>query len=816
MNPPVDRGHADYEAQGRVDFWRVYLEHHAAVEAASVEVARADPRFGPIVAAVPEEEMARQSAEGLERLRRAFEANEWDAYEAHLRTQGEAYAAIGVDFAAWHRLIRVAERELTMKLVAQHAGDPARLTRALDAMQAFFARAVTVLHDAFLTRSLAERERIESALRISDMRFRRLAESGLLGVMVCDLHGNISEANETFLEIVGHTRAELEAGEVRWGEMTPPEWEAADLAAIEELEAHGIASPFEKEYFRGDGGRVPVLLCVAMLEAPECICLVLDITQRRQLESVRERARKLELENRRVQEASQLKSEFLANMSHELRTPLNAIIGFAELLHDGAVPPEAPEHREFLGDILTSGRHLLALINDVLDLSKVEAGKLELFPERVALEPLIGEVVSILRTTAANRGVRVQIDVDPALESVELDPSRAKQVLYNYLSNALKFGREDGRVTVRAHAETEDVFRLEVEDDGMGISAADRGRLFVEFQQLDGGASKHHEGTGLGLALTRRLVEAMGGSVGVDSEPGEGSTFFAVLPRRAAKGHALPEPRIFEPAPGAPRILVVEDDARDQTRIAGALTEAGYGVETVSTAAQALARCRETDFAAITLDLLLPDRTGLEVLQAIRAGGRNRDVPVIVITVVTEHGVIGGFAVQDVLPKPVDAGRLVEALDRAGVSTGSGEVWVVDDDAAALAQMTRSLDELGYPHRALDDARHALEALSSTRPAAIVLDLVMPELDGFAFLEQLRMRPEHRRLPVLVWTAKDLSADERARLTEAAQGIVPKTGDLGRGVVEALSSLVPPPPAAPPSAAPPSAAPPSASTKESP
>ena len=285
-----------------------------------------------------------------------------------------------------------------MKLVAQHAGDPARLTRALDAMQAFFARAVTVLHDAFLTRSLAERERIESALRISDMRFRRLAESGLLGVMVCDLHGNISEANETFLEIVGHTRAELEAGEVRWGEMTPPEWEAADLAAIEELEAHGIASPFEKEYFRGDGGRVPVLLCVAMLEAPECICLVLDITQRRQLESVRERARKLELENRRVQEASQLKSEFLANMSHELRTPLNAIIGFAELLHDGAVPPEAPEHREFLGDILTSGRHLLALINDVLDLSKVEAGKLELFPERVALEPLIGEVVSIFFT----------------------------------------------------------------------------------------------------------------------------------------------------------------------------------------------------------------------------------------------------------------------------------------------------------------------------------------------------------------------------------------------------------------------------------
>lgn len=772
--------------QAQADFWGVYDRHHAAVEAASLEVARTDPGFGPIVAGLPPEELVRSSVAGKERLRRAFEEGEWEPYEAALREQGETYAAVGVGFESWYRMIRAAERELTARLVETYAAEPTRLAGALDAMQGFFGRAIGVLHESYLVRS-------EAALRLSDMRFRRLAESGLFGVMVSDFHGDIKEANDTFLEMIGYTRAELEAGDVRWLEMTPPEYAAADASAIAQLTEHGFASPFEKEYVRKDGTRLPILLCIATLEAPDCICLVLDVTQRRQLEAVRERARRLELENRRVQEASQLKSEFLANMSHELRTPLNAIIGFAELLHDGAVPHDAPEHQEFLGDILTSGRHLLALINDVLDLSKVEAGKLELYPEPVALEALVGEVVSILRATAATREVQIEVEIDPTLDEVVLDPSRLKQVLYNYLSNALKFSRVGGRVQVRAHAQTDEVFRLEVEDEGVGIAEEDLGRLFVEFQQLDGSAAKREQGTGLGLALTRRLVEAQGGSVGVESTLGRGSTFFAVLPRVSRAGAALPEPKVFEPAPGAPRVLVIEDDERDQRRIASALAEAGYGVETVATAAQALARCSERVFDAITLDLLLPDRTGLEVLHAIRAGGPNRDVPVIVITVVTERGVISGFAVQDVLPKPVDGGRLVGALERAGVLAGSDEVMVVDDDPAALTQLGLTLDGLGYAHRTFSDPRAALQEVEARAPSALVLDLVMPDLDGFAFLERLRSRPETQALPVLVWTAKDLSAEERARLADAAQAVVSKGADLGQSVVDALAKLMPPP-----------------------
>jgi len=237
-------------------------------------------------------------------------------------------------------------------------------------------------------------------------------------------------------------------------------------------------------------------------------------------------------ESAEMREASRLKSEFLANMSHELRTPLNAIIGFAELLHDGAVDPSMPEFREFLGDILTSGRHLLQLINDILDLAKVEAGRLELRPEPADLGKILGEVTSTLRTTAAAKQIAMTIEVDPALDDLRLDPSRLKQVVYNFASNALKFTPSGGRVTIRARALEGDRFRLEVEDTGIGIADADLPRLFVQFEQLASGKAKRHQGTGLGLALTKRLVEAHGGTVGVTSAMGKGSTFHADLPRK--------------------------------------------------------------------------------------------------------------------------------------------------------------------------------------------------------------------------------------------------------------------------------------------
>ncbi len=275
---------------------------------------------------------------------------------------------------------------------------------------------------------------------------------------------------------------------------------------------------------RRDGTEFPAEISLSPIETPDGIfatAAIRDITERK---------RQMEEENRRMQEASRLKSEFLANMSHELRTPLNAIIGFSELMYHEKVGPISEEHKEYLGDILTSARHLLQLINDVLDLTKVEAGKMVFRPEILDLAKVTGEVKDILRGLASPKGIQVDVQIDPLLTKVILDGSKFKQVLYNYLSNALKFTPDQGRVTIHLKPLEKTMFRLEVEDTGVGIKREDLHKLFVEFQQLDAGSAKKYAGTGLGLALTKRIVEAQGGKVGVRSEFGKGSVFFAEFP----------------------------------------------------------------------------------------------------------------------------------------------------------------------------------------------------------------------------------------------------------------------------------------------
>jgi signal transduction histidine kinase len=255
-------------------------------------------------------------------------------------------------------------------------------------------------------------------------------------------------------------------------------------------------------------------------------------------EALREREQlvlEVQQQNRRVEEASRLKSEFLANMSHELRTPLNGIIGFSELMYDGKAGPLSAVHRDYLGDVLSSAHHLHELINDVLDLSKVESGRMEFHPQPVELIALLRDAHDILRAVAAKKKISVSLSVDPAVRDVVIDAQRFKQVLFNYLSNALKFTPEHGRVELRVLPEGAAWFRLEVEDTGIGVPPEDLPRLFVEFQQLDASRAKRYAGTGLGLALTRRIVEAQGGQVSVRSVRGKGSVFSARLPR-----HPLP------------------------------------------------------------------------------------------------------------------------------------------------------------------------------------------------------------------------------------------------------------------------------------
>lgn len=350
---------------------------------------------------------------------------------------------------------------------------------------------------------------------------------------ISDLENYIHRLNPAWEQLLGFSGREL-CGKP-WVELVHPEDRPRALAAAA---GFGLGKPVHRLALRflTSLGNCRWLLFSATpsLSHGLVFAAASDITERKLLEEqLRGQNLALEEQNRQLQEASRMKSEFLANMSHELRSPLNGIIGFAELLHDGKLGALPAGAQDYLGRILKSSHHLLQLINGVLDLSKIEAGRLELYPEPVELGGLIAEVVSVQSALAAQKKICLSTELDPRGDRAVIDASRFKQVLYNYLSNALKFTAEGGRVTVRLQKENVDEVRLEVSDTGIGIASQDISRLFTEFQQLDSSASKRYQGTGLGLALTKRIVEAQGGRVGVRSVAGEGSTFFAVLPQVA-------------------------------------------------------------------------------------------------------------------------------------------------------------------------------------------------------------------------------------------------------------------------------------------
>ena len=642
-----------------------------------------------------------------------------------------------------------------------------------------------------IARDVSLQRRAEAALRESAARLRFVLDSAQIGEWEIDLNSGITRSSPRFDACFG-----LLPGAASWTfDSFLRQVHAEDHAEVQrsfqaavrqgqdwQIECRVHWPDRSVHWLRLHGAVLP-----ASGQAGRMLGVVSDITAQRQAEEARLRALRLEAEHHQVLEASRLKSQFLANMSHELRTPLNAIIGFAELLKGGAVPASSPKHGEFLGHIASSGHHLLQLINDVLDLAKVESGKFDFTPEPVDLAQRVGEALAVLGTAVQRKHLAVEVLIAPGLGGLVLDPARFKQVLYNYLSNAIKFTPERGRITVRATVKGTAHFRVEVEDTGIGIAAADLPRLFTEFQQLDAGYSKHHAGTGLGLALTRRLVAAQGGSTGVRSSLGLGSVFYLVLPRVHGTAAAASSTGAGAPASPDRRWLVIEQDADRQQHWVSGLATLGITAITADSGEAARQLAAGEAYGAITLGLQLPDQTGLSTLDVIRNQSLHPDAPVTAMTLHTEPGAAASFAISNLLRKPIDAREVLAAI--AGLQLPAGrtpQVLVIDDDPMALDLMRSTLQGAGAQGICQLDARQALRDIGQHRPDAIILDLMMPGFDGFATLDALRQMPHWRDTPVFIWTSMVLTDDEYASLSRSAQAIINKGGGALTDLFDAL------------------------------
>ena len=655
-----------------------------------------------------------------------------------------------------------------------------------------------IIGASLIARDVSQQRRAEAALLGSEARLRFTLDSAQIGDWDLNLSTKAIRASLQFSRCFGYEQPQLHWNFDTLIEHVHPD----DRRKVDDCFAVAIALKtdlrVECQVVWPDLGLHWISLhgnFEAENDAPaRLLGIVTETTLQRLAEEARVNAQRLEAENHQILEANRLKSEFMANMSHELRTPLNSVIGFARLLESGAVPPGSANYQKFLGNISTSGRHLLQLINDVLDLSKVESGTFEFFATPLDLQVTVKEIADALHPAMQSKNIHIAIDVESALSHVWLDGSRLKQVLYNLLSNAVKFTSAGGQVTVRAFAQGPDHFRLEVEDNGIGIAPDDLPKLFIEFQQLDVGYSKKHEGTGLGLALTRRLVEAQGGTVGVRSTLGVGSVFHAVLNcihgtdatriSRAAQ--------VGEPQGAVDRILIVEDNLHERASLVNRLSLSGYWADGASTGEQALHFARETPYDGISLNLVLPDQTGLDVLAEMREDGASRGAPVLGLSMPTESGGTASFPIANILSKPLCTEELllmitpmIESLDRRA------RVLVIDDDPMARDLMHGELDKIGVDALCVGDGRSALRDITEHQPDAIVLDLMMPEFDGFEVLDALRRMPEWREIPVFIWTSMILTDSDYVRLARSATAIATKGGGTMAAIAEGIHRLRP-------------------------
>ncbi len=519
---------------------------------------------------------------------------------------------------------------------------------------------------------------------------------------------------------------------------------------------------------------------------------------------LQQRAEALEQANARLKELDRLKSQFLANMSHELRTPLNSVIGFSEVLIDGLLGEMPPERKECVENIYASGEHLMALINDILDLSKIEAGRIKLSPERFDVAELIENVQKTVAPMIEEKSQVLTIQIgkagapSTALPLLTADRIRLRQVLLNLLSNAHKFTPEGNEITLSCRLADPATMLFSVSDTGIGIKRKDHELIFEEFRQVDGTATREVEGTGLGLTISKRLVEMHGGTIWVESTYGEGATFSFLLPldgptpetRETEDGLAkLHRDAVYPPDQ---KVLIVEDDRQFSNLLSLYLRKEGYEPIQHYQGLGALEQARKLNPALITLDIMLPGQDGWEILQRLKSDPETRDIPVLVISALRNSELALSLGATDYLVKPVDRGALQTVLSRLPMPKSTAEeskVLVVDDDTRLVPLLEAMLRHEACKLIPAYDGKEGLAKARNEQPDCILLDLMMPGINGFDVLETLKSDDRTADIPVIVLTVKNVTEEDRKQLTKHIETLMHKSTLTPQALTEEIRRI---------------------------
>ena len=638
----------------------------------------------------------------------------------------------------------------------------------------------------------------EEALQRSTSRFKKLFDANIIGIMLADLSGRVLEANDAYLALTGYSRDDLTAGRLRWDKLTPPEYRKFDLQAIESLNRTGVCPPWEKEYIRKDGNRVPVMLGVSMLDnsTSECICFVLDMTKQKRVEAQLLRAKD------EADSASQAKSLFLANMSHEIRTPMNAIIGLTELVLDSDL---APQQRDNLTAVAESAEALLSLINHILDFSKIEAGKLEIDAVEFSLRTMVAGILKTLALEAHRKRLELVGDIRSDVPDRLIgDVVKLRQILMNLLGNAVKFtdsGEVVLRVTVSSRDELSLELRFDVVDTGIGIPEDRQHAIFEAFEQVHKSINRKYGGTGLGLSITSKLALLMGGRVWVKSEPGHGSTFFVTSQVRLAASE-LASAAMNPSALDGLRALIVDDNATSRQNLMDLLTSWRMRPVAVAGAKEAIStlkrlKSEESSFAFSLIDSQMPEGDGFELAAALRVEFADRAGQLLLLLSspdrAGEQAQCDRAGIAAAIAKPVNESELFDTLISLRLGSGDNSspvlptralttarsvlrVLLVEDSLFNQKLAIALLEKRGHLVTIANNGREAVDWFFRQPFDRVLMDVQMPEMDGLEATQVIRQREARSgwHVPIIAMTAQAMSGDRERCLSAGMDEYVTK------------------------------------------